>query len=275
MELPNTNLPFFAYGLFKPGELCFFRIRDFVKSYDKAEVNGRLKERDGIPLLDEGNSEIEGYLIYFKNGKEMKAYRRIIKIEPGKVYRWVVIDFENGESANVLFGRRSDTGSSELEDLTSWSGKNDPFFKEALDEVEEIYDKDKSKEHADDYRDLFRLQMAYMLLWSSIERYAGFRYHFKKDATKKVKQIAEETCFAKILKKNVKRKDDIFGAADLEAYRLDPKYPEKSIDYYYQVRSNVVHRGKTVVKDFHILRSALGELLPIFRELLEEAWKMN
>jgi len=27
----NIELPFFTYGLFKPGQLCFFRIKEFTK----------------------------------------------------------------------------------------------------------------------------------------------------------------------------------------------------------------------------------------------------
>jgi hypothetical protein len=283
MNLPEkTESPFFAYGLFKPGELCYFRIRELVdkKRVTKAKVNGRLKERDGIPLLDEGDLKIEGYLIYFKNGKEIEAYERIIDIEPDKVYYWDhIIDLENNMSANVLRGKKLTSGCSELEHWTSWTGRTDPFFKVALDEVELIYKEVSSKKHDDDsdfFRSLFRLQMGYMLLWSSIERYAGLRYHLKKDVTKKVKQIAiKETKFADSLKRHVKRKDTITGAADLKPYNLDPNNPKDSIDYYYQVRSNVVHRGKARDKDFYILMSALKELLPIFRELLEESLKMD
>jgi hypothetical protein len=48
---PNTSLPFFAYGLFKPGQLCFIRIHDLVNNIRETEVGGTLKERDAIPLL--------------------------------------------------------------------------------------------------------------------------------------------------------------------------------------------------------------------------------
>jgi hypothetical protein len=279
MRLPDTNLPFFAYGLFKPGELCFFRIRDLVdkKRSREAGVNGALKERDGIPLLVEGNFKIEGYLIYFKNGKEKEAYKQIIEIEPKKVYYWYIIDLEKGISANVLRGKSPDKGSSDFSDLeywTNWTGKTDPFFNEALYEVKAILDQDASV-LSNDYGSLFRLQMGYMLLWSSIERYAGFRHHLRGKATEKVQHIAKEPCFADSLKKNVKKTRTVTSTTDLKEYTLDPDNPKKSIDYYYQVRSNVVHRGKAVRKDFDILRSALKELLPIFRELLEEAWKID
>jgi hypothetical protein len=84
MNIPNnTKLPFFAYGLFKPGQLCFFRIKDLVKEYSEAELSGRLKERDGIPLLIlDSYSKIKGFLIQFIDENEVNAYKRIIGIEP-------------------------------------------------------------------------------------------------------------------------------------------------------------------------------------------------
>ena len=49
MKLPeNTNLPFFTYGLFKPGQICYFRIHELVDTTTEANIDGYLKERDGI-----------------------------------------------------------------------------------------------------------------------------------------------------------------------------------------------------------------------------------
>jgi hypothetical protein len=82
MILPdNIDFPFFAYGIFKPGQLCFARIKDIVQEFAGATVNGILKERDGVPILVKSdNFKIKGYLIYFKEGREEEAYRRIMEI---------------------------------------------------------------------------------------------------------------------------------------------------------------------------------------------------
>lgn len=46
---------------------------------------------------------------------------------------------------------------------------------------------------------------------------------------------------------------------------LDPGDPKKSANYYYTVRSNVTHRGKTSGHcDTNLLETALTQLLPIF-----------
>jgi hypothetical protein len=124
------------------------------------------------------------------------------------------------------------------------------------------------------------LQMAYTLLWSCIERYTGLRYHLGKKVNEKVYQIAEDEeekeIFAQSLKNHLKTNANrvIHDASDPSVkYTLDPNNPQKSIRYYYQVRSNIIHRGKAVTKDFDRVKTSLEELLQIFKDLLKEAWK--
>ena len=79
-------LPFFAYGLFKPGQLAYSRIEkyvDIVKT-DKTprRIPYKMITRDGVPLIeDKENNEYYtmGYLIYFKKGSEKQAYNTISK----------------------------------------------------------------------------------------------------------------------------------------------------------------------------------------------------
>ena len=268
----NISLPFFAYGIFKPGQLCYSRIGDLVENKTKCSVNGYLKERDGIPLLILGDnySNIKGYLIHFILGKEPEAYDRIISIEPDEVYRWDIVKVDN-KYVNVLVGKKEKTGSSDLEHIDEWDGSTDPFFKQGIEIVEEILEANQNFDW--DFKALLRLQMAYMLLWSSIERYAGLKYHLGKDVINKVFKIAEEDCFVNSLRKNVRENRSVHSTTKLDKYILDPSNPKKSIKYYYQVRSNVVHRGKAVVRDFDTIKNSLVELLAIFKELLKESFR--
>ncbi|MGC9342793.1 MAG: hypothetical protein ACP5E3_08840, partial [Bacteroidales bacterium] len=272
MKLPkNINLPFFSYGIFKPGQLCYSRIKDLVLVTEQYTVEGYLMERDGVPLLILGKSNlyIKGYIIYFHKEKEKEAYERIIDFEPGEIYRWEQIKVDS-TNVNLLVGRREDRGSSVLEHICDWDGSNDPYFKQGLDEVKSILSAN-SNQKIDlnkDVKPLFRLQMAYILLWSALERYAGLKYHLGEKVIHKIHKIAEEKSFIASLKKNVKKKRDIYSTTNLKKYTLDPNNPKKSIDYYYQVRSNTVHRGKAVYRDFDRIRTSLEELLEIFKDIL-------
>ncbi len=273
MNLPSdTSLPFFAYGIFKPGQLCFYRIRNLVDTTTEYTVNGHLKERDGIPLLllQENCSKIKGCLISFQDGKENEAYIRIMEIEPDSVYRWehAVV---NGLDTNVLVGKKVQRGSTDLEHIDEWDGRSDPYFKQGLEVIEEVLKENSNFDW--DFKPLLRLQMAYTLLWTAIERYASLKYHLGKNVTNKVHQIAEEKCFCDAIKKIVKNKREVYSTTDFRKYTLDPDDAKKSIKYYYQVRSNAIHRGKAVVNDFGTIKSSLEELLAIFKILLDESFQ--
>ncbi|MHB1326181.1 MAG: hypothetical protein ACYC0L_08275 [Thermoleophilia bacterium] len=269
---PNISFPFFAYGLFKPGQLCFFRIREFVKNRYEAEVSGSLFERDGLPILVlDDKSKIKGMLCEFIDENAREAYESIVEIEPEKIYRWDEIKTRAGTSANVLVARRPDRGSTHLDNTDEWDGADDPLFRDALEEIQCVLDA--NTQFNWDFKTVLRLQMAYTLLWTALERYAALRYHLRKDVNKKVMRIATEESFRVGLKKHVKESRLVYGTDDLSCCKLNPNNPENSLKYYYQVRSNSIHRGKAVVRDYDILKKSLSELLRIFTDMLNDAWQ--
>ena len=119
--------------------------------------------------------------------------------------------------------------------------------------------------------------MAYLLLWSSIERYLSLRHRLDAKVTAKINHLAEDRAFAESLQQHVKGKNNkrTIHRADRpqDKYVLDRTEPKKSAEYYYQVRSNVTHRGKSGAsdRDYEILEWSLRELLAIFRDMLKVA----
>lgn len=107
--------------------------------------------------------------------------------------------------------------------------------------------------------------MAYLLLWSAIERYVSLRYHLGGDVYAKVKMLAKEEAFAASLREQVTERRILYRAdRPGERVDLDASRPDRSLGYYYQVRSNITHRGKAAVRDFDTLRFSLEELNNIF-----------
>ncbi len=270
MDRPaDIGLPFFAYGLFKPGQLAFFQLRDFVINVtDPADIPGSLLLRDGLPIIDpDGHGSVRGALLTLLPERASEAYDRISAMEPDKHYLWREGQV-NGKPANVLAGRSPSKGSVACEEA-EWNGWDDPLFTAALDVVEETLE---SQTFEWSLEPLFRLQMAYLLLWSSIERYVSLRYHLGDKVTAKVVQLAREPAFGNGLRRRVTERREVYRA-DQPSLRevLDPKSPGKAVRYYYQVRSNITHRGKGVVRDFELLQNCLKELLPVFREVLKAA----
>jgi len=271
----DISLPFFAYGIFKPGQLAFFQIREFVCDKKPIKVKGGLLIRDGLPIINlKGYGFVNGALIFFEKGKEEDAYGCISAMEPDKHYKWSTLTVNNEidndnkpQTANVLAGIKPLKGSIYYEG-DNWDGWEDPLFNEALEVVE-----DESKQGCEwDLKYMFKLQMAYLLLWSSIERYVSLCYHFGDKATMKIQQLAREKIFALSLKEIVKKKRYLYRADKPgEKLTLDPKDPKKSVPYYYQIRSNIIHRGKGGLDNLALIKKSLQELLQIFRNVLEAA----
>ncbi len=267
----DIHLPFFAYGVFKPGELAFLRIKDLVHHCQNCAIAASLLIRDGLPIASANPSgELQGSLIHFRPGSEEEAYRRIAEIEPGAQYRWEVTAIQIGR-ANYLAGRNPGKGSI-IPDKDVWNGREDPLFTVALEVINETFQQNQRFDW--NLRPLFHLEMAYLLLWTAIERYASLRYHLGDKTTKKVMKIANERAFMSALKDHVTEKREVCRADDpTEKIVLDSNSPERALAYYYQIRNNLVHRGKGVPLDHDRFAKSLCELLVIFRETLTAAFE--
>lgn len=266
----DIHLPFFSYGVFKPGELAFIRIKDLVVRCSDSSIAASMRIRDGLPLaMPNPSGKLRGCLIQFRQGSEEAAYRRIAELEPQSQYRWEATTTESGR-ANYLAGVKPMKGSI-VPDEELWNGQEDPLFVVALDVVAETLQQNERFDW--NLKPLFHLEMAYLLLWSAIERYASLRYHMADKATRKIMEIANECAFKSALTRHVTEKREVCRGDDpSEKVVLDPNSPDKALAYYYQIRSNLVHRGKGVPLDHERIEKSLRELLAIFRVTLKAAF---
>ena len=193
MNTPKTSLPFFAYGLLKPGQPAFFQIREYVDeaTYEIACAPGVLVIQDALPILKktDNNGATKGVLVPFKAESADEAYKTIRAFEPESIYQWDTEDVP-GRRANVLYAAHPEAGNPI--DWPNWDGWKDPLFKGAL-KVDEETRRQASEKHG--YYRLFRLQMAYLLLWSAIERYLTFRYSAAGPIEKRVKKLSTRKGF--------------------------------------------------------------------------------
>ena len=89
----NYELPFFAYGIFKPGQLAYSIIEKHIDDKktvkEPSKIPYRMYIRDGIPLIVESKKDFDsarGYLIYFKKGnidiiKKRPAFAGLLYIQ--------------------------------------------------------------------------------------------------------------------------------------------------------------------------------------------------
>jgi hypothetical protein len=125
---------------------------------------------------------------------------------------------------------------------------------------------------SEEIRAFFRYQMAYLLLWSAIERYASLRWGFAGGPVQRVRNLAREPAFSRALREHAQPGRVVYRADNPGAspLRLDPDDPRRAIDFYYQVRSNITHHGKAAHDELSLVLGCLDELHTIFREVLAD-----
>lgn len=262
----NLNLPFFAYGSHKPGQIAFHQIKDDIMGIPPMKrADYEMKYRDGLPVLvgeKSDESKTIGFLIYFDDSDD--AYFHIGRSEPIDLYEWKVIEVD-GIEANALVGVEISKGCIEDDGFVSvYDFRNDSFFSYAKELIRDCFSEYKDKEDIN-MRDFFILQMHYMLLWSIIERFCILKYGYYLIGSNQF-NFAKEKVFIEKLK-GIDRDDTIYSSDTLTEKRLDPNDYE-SISYYYTIRCNVVHKGKTVKdEDMLKLKKAFVELYGLFEEV--------
>ena len=265
--LVDSALPFFSYGFFRPGEISFLGIKDFVFSSEAINIEGDLVLRDGVTLyIDSKNQMVDGYLITFKPEFKNEAYSFINSLEPKKLFKWQ--EKKVHESLfNILYGVNPGKGSDNIREANWHTVWEDPFFTSAIEVLNEI-----PNENFDpNLKPLFKLQMKYMLLWTILERFSFLRYSLGGSSTARNRLLAEDEYFKEALLKYVNNERSVHSTENPKnKTTLNASNPKKSLDYYYQVRCNITHRGKAVTKDHNMVEESFNELFQITKYILEK-----
>lgn len=274
LDMPDIALPFFAYGIFKPGQLAYSKIRNHVYKTEDVEIKYGMRIRDGVPILIDDEKDYfrtNGVIMTFRQGQEEQSYRIISKTLLAKLYEWKVIEID-GVYVNVVFGVNPKKGSNFIEDSrqrVSYDGKENPLFSDALDLIERSLNQERNPYRIESF---FELQMSFMMLWSAINRFSSLKYN-QKFEIENYKKFARQKSFRHSIKQfEDRRHEPIYSTDDLEIHEFDAEDPIKTLFYYYTFRCNVVHRGKTAGEDYDKVEQATRELLLIFGNVLSDAF---
>ena len=119
----NTDLRFFAYGVFKPNQVAYSRIKRYV---DIENIKETSTEYD-LTENKMQSRKTRGYLIKFKPRSSELAYRIISNTKSSILYEWKVLEID-GEPANVLVGAEPEKTNIFMRDDKNYDGLNDPIF---------------------------------------------------------------------------------------------------------------------------------------------------
>jgi len=271
LESLDLHLPLFVYGALKPGEIAHSIVATFPSR--PAVARGDLPVRDGVALFDPaGHKAVRGAAIEFGPDPQ-QGYEAVATYEPDRQYGWLVVDLlEPVVQANVLAGIDPARGSVHLDDPV-WRSSDDPAFKEALEFVGEVAATDAAAElvllHADAWRRFFRIQAAYLLLWSIIERLALLAYGPELSARDKSIRLASDPDFAVFLRRRLEDVSLDPVIYDVKDPRMEINLSDDQLGYLRQIRHNLIHRGKTASRDGERVRLALRVLAPTLADYLD------
>jgi hypothetical protein len=285
----DPHLPLFAYGLLKPGELGYHKVADLVGDRRPASLApAGLRLRDGLPLLVMGgDSRVDGWLLCPAPGSEEHFYTAVAQFEPASQYirqGFTTVDLSVGGTrtrANLLRARTPDRGSEDLEG-TSWSSATDPLLVEGLRvvrrEAVRVLDQRQfatlcapQPPRWELFEPLFQLQAIYLLLWTVAERVAAFAEGPDLDPVERLRALEQRDEYrdAFMRARVVPGREVIDSRHPSGGYlRLREDSSKSLSDYWYAVRSTIVHRGKAAFRDAELVALAIIGLHDVLRRLL-------
>ena len=116
----------------------------------------------------------------------------------------------------------------------------------------------------------FRLQAGYLLLWSIVGRYTALRFGPGLEPWSSVRQLG----------KGASLRTAMAAAGIMPGRVIDSRDPSRchrlaadgsgAAEYFYQVRSNLSHRGKSAFRDAQLVHKAVTELRAGMQILLDQ-----
>lgn len=287
----NMNLPFFAYGFFKPHELAYNQIKEYCDgSAEEAYVYGLFYEKDGVPILKTDDIEnkgrvVMGAVIKFYRWKKEKAYKVISDMEPSNLYRWKEVIASHDRKSmlvNILVYAGDDTADGTIpgaecidERVSYWVCRDDPLMGAGMNYLRETYFQPLAEYHRGTRKSvpmfsqgfwgkIFQMQMAYVFFWTILDRYKSLKYGLGIGISRGNGKLAKD----KHWQDAVQQIEGILQTDSLDLITkginsLKNNLEDTLIDRFYSIRCNAVHRGKAVNDDKAILTQAFMLLYPI------------
>jgi len=295
--------PMFVYGTLKSGEIAFQQIEDLVDHVVPASLrNFALYVRDGIPLVTPTQGwRVDGELIYAKPDSHKQLQKIVDDYEGVRLYEKqenmarIVSEGKGSKYSNfntdiecfLYVGLNFNNGHAEpLHE--PWSSAQDPIFSgsfsELFTEIKLVIQNSNDPIPGDyDWKLYNDLAAKHLLLVTIIERIAYLKFGeqyteltpkgFNDRVMKRITELGRTLEF-----KNAYNQVKLLGGIyPVEVF--DSRNAARSVstgkigqamDAWYQVRSNLQHRGKAAWRDLEILRRSLTGLTNVTRFLLTD-----
>lgn len=290
----NLRMPYFVYGTLKPAEIAHFQIEKFIERFLPATLEDHaLFVRDGAPVIFESkNWRVGGYLVWPYESQYEEFKLQVNSYEGERLYALQKIEVTcQSNKIECLTHIGKNQGKSNAEPLYEpWSSKDDPIFSKAFPYLFAEIRKTINSESTDGpeisnwnyYNDI---TSKYLLLITIIERlaflYCGESFttpeekngkiYYNDRIMKRITTLGKSEQFLHSYKnlsgRGFLHHVEVYDSRDANK-SLSTKRAKEALDTWYQVRSNLQHRGKSAWKDVKIVQDSLVSLANLMSDLL-------
>lgn len=295
--------PLFVYGTLKTEEIAYHQIADLVERSVPASLKDfALYIRDGIPLVIPTQGQwVNGEIMYAKPNAYSELQRVVDDYEGVRLYekreskaqldsgsKGITPTLINGEiECYVYVGVNFEKGHAEPLHKP-WSSVQDPIFSqsfpELFKEIKLVVQNSNDPSPGDyDWKLYNDLAGKHLLLVTIIERIAYLKFgeqytelkekDFNDRVMKRITELGKTKEF-KSAYNRVKSEEGIYPITVFDSRNasklLSTSKIGQAMEAWYQVRSNLQHRGKSAWRDFYVLRNSLTGLTNVTRFLLTE-----
>jgi gamma-glutamylcyclotransferase (GGCT)/AIG2-like uncharacterized protein YtfP len=257
------SLNLFVYGSLKPGELGYGQIEEYIESYSEAELRGyQLYLRDGLAVINEeiNGETIEGVLLTVIPQVKNRFWKAVEDFEGNTNYRRlddVEIFLKTGNVIGSVYVAKSIKKGGAVAMHGPWTTCLDPIFSQSfpllykkIAEAPTSFVAPEPPDFGAYWAQLNELLSQYLLLVSIFEHLTVIRFggSMVQEPMVRIRKfqnsVAYKEAFATLIEKELIPKIKVRDSREVEDSYSTEK-AEKAILSWYQVRSNLQHRGKS------------------------------
>lgn len=286
--------PYFVYGTLKPEEIAYHQIKKFIERYIPAILdNYALFVRDGVPVIFENkNWKVDGYVVWPYEAQYNEFESQVNSYEGERLYSLQTIEVScQSKIIECLTHIGKNQGKSYSEPLFEpWSSKDDPIFSQAFPHLfaeikRTINAESTAGPEISDWNYYNDITSKYLLLVTVIERLAFLycgelfttpeekngKVYYNDRIMKRITTLGKSDQFLHTYEnlsgRGLLHHINIYDSRDANK-SLSTKKPKEAMEAWYQVRSNLQHRGKSAWKDVKIVQDSLVSLANLMSDLL-------
>ena len=272
----------FVYGTLKEGEIAFNQIKNMVAKVSPAKlIDYQIGIEDNLPkIFEQKGSLVNGELIQPKESHSEKFFKTVQDYE-GSLYYKVPVQVEIAGSAidtstYVAYGEPG-RGFTKLEE-SAWYSRKYPYFSEYFPMLFEQIKILGNESHLNDsdgnyWKYMDKLQGHYLNLIIFLENYSLLVFGSSRSLGPNGRlTMLGETKEWLLAFHRVENKIGIMpqevSVARSPSQKFNNSDAQTAIKFFYQIRNNISHQGKSSPADLDIIYNALKDLSLIIRELL-------